>query len=440
MTKASFTRLARDAKHIASSTTQSDRRPNPNWKEVLLLNSRKQPFGNLANAIAAFREAPEWHGVLGHDTFAHRTVALSAPPWMPATNAWAPVGWADRDDALATEWLQHHEIAAGLETTRAAVETVACGRQFHPVLDYLGGLVWDQRKRLDRLTSTYLGAVRTPYMETVGRCALIGAVARIKQPGCKLDTVPIIEGPQGIKKSSAIRVLGGLWFTDEIADFGSKDAAMQAASAWFIEIAELDAMSKAETSKVKAFISRTTDRFRPPFGRRVVESKRPSVFWGTTNSDQYLKDETGARRFWPIQAGKIDLDALARDRDQLFAEAVYLFDRGDPWWMTTADIELDARSEQRARYVADPWEEPVSRYAHQHENLSIREVLADVFNMADQEMDQRSQNRVAACLQQLDFERYRQRVPGRSSPEWRYRRTSTEADNATGRGNADPSL
>ncbi len=393
------------------------------WQSRLILNSRNLPQPLLANAMTAIASAPEWVGVLGFDVFTRQTVALRPPPWGGVgANSWIVRQWSDRDDVLATDWLQHRGVTVGIEATRLAVEAVATSHSFHPVVDYLGEIVWDGRRRLEGWLSRYLGAEPSPYLGAVSKCTLISAVVRIMEPGCKVDTVPIIEGAQGTRKSSAIRTLGGAWFTDEISDFGSKDAAMQAAGAWFIEIAELDAMSKADTSKVKAFISRTTDRYRPPFGRRLIESKRPSVFWGTTNSDTYLKDETGARRFWPIRAGRIDIEALAQDRDQLFAEAVMLYEMGEPWWMSDADIELAARMEQKDRYVQDPWQDSIAQYAECHDNVSINEVLADVFKLSADAMDQKARNRVVACLKQIEFERYRKRVPGKPSAEWRYRR------------------
>ncbi|HEY2528179.1 MAG TPA: virulence-associated E family protein, partial [Xanthobacteraceae bacterium] len=163
------------------------------------------------------------------------------------------------------------------------------------------------------------------YTAAVGTCMLIAAVARIYEPGCKADAVPIFEGKQGLLKSTAIKTMFYPWFTDELADLGSKDAAMQTRGIWGIEISELDAMTRGEVSKIKAFVSRTTDRFRPPYGKRVIESKRSCVFVGSTNSDDYLKDASGARRFQPVDlgvTGDIDIEGLRRDRDLLWAEAV----------------------------------------------------------------------------------------------------------------------
>ncbi len=211
-------------------------------------------------------------------------------------------------------------------------------------------------------------------MRAVWKCFLISAVARVYEPGCKADHVPIIEGPQGIWKSSAVEALASPWFTDELADLGSKDAAMQTHAAWIIEVAELDSMGKPEVSKIKAFISRTVDRFRPPYGRRVIEAPRQCVFVGTTNSSEYLKDATGARRFWPVKAGKIDLAAIKRDRDQLWAEAVTLHKEGVVWWPDANTTRL-AEVEQAARLVPHPWLENIEKHIEGKDETSVADIL-----------------------------------------------------------------
>ena len=158
--------------------------------------------------------------------------------------------------------------------------------------------------RLEEWVITYLGAEDTPLNRAVGSRWMISGVARILQPGAKVDHMLILEGPQGAKKSSALKTLAGAeWFTDELAEIGSKDAAQQMRGIWVIEIAELDAISRAEVSRIKAFLSRTTDRYRPPYERYVVEMPRQCVFAGSVNPDTYLRDETGNRRFWPVRCG-----------------------------------------------------------------------------------------------------------------------------------------
>ena len=169
--------------------------------------------------------------------------------------------------------------------------------------------------------SYFLGVPDSPFVRAVGAKWMISAVARIFKPGCKADCALILEGLQGLGKSTAARVIADPWFSDEIAEFGSKDAAMQLSGVWVIELAELDSMNRAGVDVVKSFISRSNDRFRPPYGRRVTEVRRQCVFVGTVNGNDYLKDETGGRRFWPVQCESIDIDALRRNRTQLWAEA-----------------------------------------------------------------------------------------------------------------------
>ena len=225
-------------------------------------------------------------------------------------------------DLLTTEWLQREEISVNSAVAAQAVEAAARDSSLHPVKEYLDFLEHDGTSRLESWLSEYMGAAPSAYHREVGRTILIAAVARIFEPGCKVDTVPIFEGAQGVRKSN--KTLFYPWFGDELADLGSKDAAMQTRGVWGLEISELVAMSRGEVSRIKAFISRTIDRFRPPYGSRIIESPRSCVFWGTTNADGYLKDETGGRRFLPIKIGNIEVERLEQDRDQLWAEAVLL--------------------------------------------------------------------------------------------------------------------
>jgi predicted P-loop ATPase len=373
--------------------------------------------------MTALRDAPEWETVLAHDEFAMNTIAIGPPPWALDPSNWCSRPWTDNDDVLTAEWLHHHKIGVSVIVTHQAVEAVARERMVHPPLDYLESLEWDGRVRLDHWLRDYLGAPDSTYTKSIGRHSLIAAVARLRQPGCKVDTVPIIEGPQGIFKSSALRLLFDPWFSDELADLGSKDAAMQMRGAWLIEISELDAMSRTEVSRIKAFISRSTDRFRPPYGHHVIESPRECVFWGTTNSDAYLKDETGGRRFWPIKAGKIDLDGLGAARDQLWAEASALHRGGAAWWIVNPEAARIAEGEQRARYVGDPWDDPIASYlATCTAAVSIEDLLTGAIGMERSRWSQAESNRVARCLIAHGWVRFQVRTGDKRT--WKYRRGS----------------
>jgi hypothetical protein len=185
----------------------------------------------LANAITAFRECLSWQGVLSYDAFGMQAVLDDAPPWHPHIQ-WTPRAWTPQDDLLAADWMQRQGIGINVATTAQAVEAVARDRQFHPVIDYLESLEHDGEIRTKGWLTRYLGAAPSAYHDQVGRSMLVAAAARILEPGCKADSVPILEGPQGARKSTAIKALFDPWFTDEIADLASKDSAMQTRGVW----------------------------------------------------------------------------------------------------------------------------------------------------------------------------------------------------------------
>lgn len=393
-----------------------------NWKDALLVNSNGGIRSVLANALTALRSASEWQGVLARNEFAHVTILQSQPPWIAvAPKGRFPRPWSPNDDLLTTEWLHRQGIFVSVETTGQAVETVARENRFHPVRQYLNGLTWDGTHRIDSWLADYLGVSHTPYSSAVGARWMISAVARIFEPGCKADCCLILEGKQGIRKSTALKVLGQPWFTDEISDLGSKDAAMQVRGIWIIEIAELDSMSRAEVGKVKAFMSRTTERFRPPFGKRVIESPRQCVFAGSVNHSTYLRDETGGRRFWPVDCKKeeINVDGLAAVRDQLWAEAMTLYLDGKPWWLDSVSLDQEALEEQSERYEGDPWDDRIREWIEAFESVSIVEILEHCIQKRIDQWTQQDRNRIARSLRSFGWERFH--AGTRSSRQWRYR-------------------
>jgi predicted P-loop ATPase len=326
---------------------------------------------------------------------------------------------------MTTEWLQQNRISVSLGVAENAIELVAKERLYHPVLEYLDDLEWDGLPRIDQWMSKYLGTVEDDYTRTVSRCFLISAIARIREPGCKVDTLPILEGLQGIGKSTVAETLFQPWFSDEIADLGSKDAAMQTAGVWCIEIAELDAMSRGEVSKIKAFISRKVDRFRPPYGRRVAEFLRQCVFVGTTNSTGYMKDETGGRRYLPITCIKLNVTGLREVRNQLWAEADHLYQAGVAWWIVNPKVLKLAESQQAGRFAGDPWDDLVAEYLESRskselESVTVATILDEAICMRTDQQGQTEQNRVARILRAMGWERYQKRT-GVNKRSWCYR-------------------
>jgi predicted P-loop ATPase len=391
------------------------------WRDGLLLNLNGTVKPVLANAITALRGAPEWAGVLAYNEFAHFTVLQKAAPWMKP-DAEVPADWTPNHDTLTTEWLHHQGIFISTDVAGQAVEAVARERPFHPVRSYLKDLTWDGTHRLQAWLPNYLGVEPSPYAAAVGSRWLISAVARVFEPGCKADCCLILEGEQGIRKSTALRVLAQPWFTDEIADLGSKDAALQTRGVWVIEIAELDSMSCSDIGKIKAFMSRMTDRFRPPYGKRPIDSPRQCVFAGSVNHGTYLRDETGGRRFWPVEckAAVIDVDTLADVRDQLWAEATSLYFDGKPWWLDSVSLNREAAEEQANRYEGDPWDELILTWARERDSVSIADVLTVCLEKKKDMWTQADRNRVARCLRAHGWSRFN--AGPRQAREWRYKR------------------
>jgi predicted P-loop ATPase len=233
---------------------------------------------------------------------------------------------------------------------------------FDPVRDYLDSLVWDGKTRLDRWLVDYCRAADTPLNRAFGRKVLMAAVRRVRTPGCKFDFILVLEGEQGIGKSTMLRILAGeANFSDnEILGLDKREQQEAVQGVWIYEIAELDGIHKSEVTKVKLFASKTVDSARPVYGRSKVDRPRRAIFVATTNEDTYLRDTTGNRRFWPVKVGRIDLTGITRDRDQLWAEAAVAEASGEPLTISE-ELWSAAADQQRSRMNPDAWEEIIRR-------------------------------------------------------------------------------
>jgi predicted P-loop ATPase len=255
--------------------------------------------------------------------------------------------------------------------------------------------------------TAHLGVTCTPYSQAIGKMFLISMVARIMDPGCKADHMIVLEGPQGAMKSTACRVLAGeRYFADSLPDITHKDSMSYLRGLWLIEAAEMHAMTKAEVTALKAYITRQVERFRPSHGRLEVIEPRQCVFAGTTNKEVYLRDETGGRRFWPVRVGRIDIEALARDRDQLFAEAMVQYRAGAKWW-PDKDFEHDHIVPQQAeRYDADAWEDVIAAWLSTPRGVvTVGSVARFALGIEGRHLGRLEQNRIMAIMERLGWQR-----------------------------------
>jgi predicted P-loop ATPase len=375
----------------------------PDWRDLLACDRYGTPLATASNVLIALRQAPEWKGVLALDQFHQRSFFVKQPPW-PTTRT-MPKPFEDADEARCLVWMQENGMpACRMEAVHQALAVVIDDRPFHPIRDFLDARRWDGKPRLATWLTVYLGVEPIEnYTGPIGTCWMISAVARIYQPGCPAKYCIILEGPQDLGKSTALEILAGEYYTDDIAELGTKDASMQVGNAWIVELSELASVHKARVEATKAFMSRKTDHFRKPFGRHVIDQERQSVLAATVNPDdgEYLPDQTGNVRFWPVFCTAIDLESLRRDRDQLWAEAVHRYKNGEKWHIEDEDALTIAREQQEARTHVDSWTDIVAQYlrdnAYRHA-VTTTHILSKVLFIHSKDHDKPKQSRIAIIM------------------------------------------
>jgi predicted P-loop ATPase len=394
-----------------SSRSSGTRKPTvPLPKDQIVTDERGRLVANVANVLAVLRNVSDVERCFAYDEMRCAAVLVAPLPSVTGKieNEADERGIREVRDTDATqlqEWLQHVGLPKiGREQVFQAVDLRALERAYHPVRDYLDSLRWDGVARIEELL--YFGAESSPYTLGIGKMFPCAMVARIFEPGCKADYMPVIEGSQGILKSTALRVLGGEWFSDSLPHISDgKEAKHHLRGKWLIEIAEMSSFSKVETAQLKAFLTRTEEQYRPAYGRKEVTEPRQCAFAGTTNKNLYLRDETGGRRFWPITALAILIGDLKRDRDQLFAEAVKLYRGGAKWWPDEAFERKSIRPQQDARYEADPWQEPVADYLVGRTTTTVGQVLRLGLFVDTPRLGTHDMRRISSILEKLGWRR-----------------------------------
>lgn len=372
-----------------------------------------KPHRSQKNARVALRKM----GVtVTYDAFARRHLLSGLAGFGPLL-----------DDAALTRMKlrveEEFNLPFGKERWFEIVTNEARKASFHPVRDYLDTLTWDREPRVQDWLVAYAGAEDSEYVRAVGQLVLVAAVRRVRQPGCKFDEMVVLESKQGTNKSSALAIMAVReeWFADDLPlNADSKVVIEQVSGRWLVELAEMKGMRRGEIESVKSMLSRRVDKARLAYGRMPTEQPRECIFFGTTNDQQYLRDMTGNRRFWPVAIEKFDLKAIRKDRDQLWAEAAHLEAEG-------ASIRLPERlwalagEQQSAREIADPWFEILAlRLEGVTGKLAARQVW-EMVGLSDFSRRGQDHNlRLAAVMQALGWERPKGKLRIHGQPQSAY--------------------
>ena len=360
-----------------------------------------KPLLNHLNVMVALQYAPEWKDVFVFNELKQKAQAVKPPP----IGGKVPRDWTDADDTETVVWFQRNGIQiVSREMVGSCVQAWAKRHSINPLRQWLESLQWDGEPRVDGWLSTYFGVSPSSYAVSVGRYWLISGVARVLKPGpVQADHMLVLEGDQGIGKSTGLRALAGdEYFTDSMPDISSKDAQIHALNYWVIEMSELSALGKAEVEAVKSFIGKQMETFRRPYGHHEETVRRYCIFAGTTNRSDYLKDETGNRRFWPVKCTHADVARIAADREQLWAEAVALYRDGAKWWPENSKLLEAIEAEQAERMEGDPWQVEIERFVEAKDRVTAESVLIEL-GVEIPDMTQLHRRRVGKCLRECGF-------------------------------------
>lgn len=332
------------------------------WAEKLERHHKSgEPLPTAGNVELLLTHGP-WRGVLAYDAFGNTEVVRRPLPWRDRERpgrSYEP--WLGADDKRLQHWFAKAHGINSAKTIQNAFTEVVHKHTFHPIRSYVESAVWDGVARAERIFITYLGADDTHYVKQVTRKMLLAAIARLYQPGTKFDQMLVLVGPQGAGKSSILAKLGREWFSDSLRTFENKEAGEHLQSGWIFEIGELSAMKKTEVEEVKAFLSKTEDRYRVAFDRQVSEFPRKCVFFGTTNTREFLRDTSGNRRFWPVvvvpeRSERNHWDHLTDEEvRQIWAEVLCWFKAGETL-MLDNEARAEAERQQAAHMESDPRE------------------------------------------------------------------------------------
>jgi predicted P-loop ATPase len=345
--------------------------------------------------------------LLKYNQFANKISFTGKAPWHTELQEY----WEDLDLAECRKWMDQRLTMPFSETVmKDAALQASLTYKYHPIRDWINSLRWDGEDRLDRMLIDYTGCPDNPYIRAVSKNTLIAAVARVFKPGCQHDSMLVLEGKMGTGKTSFARIIGGKWYGDVKLDFKKIPDTIQAMQeCWIIEASELSFMKFADAESVKRFLTLTHDKARFAYGQYSGTYPRQSIFIGTVNPDKgqgYLSDADGNRRYWPVPTTNIDLVALERDREQLFAEAYHRYKLGEKWHIEDPNIIKMANEEAELRVGRDPWDETIAHWLTQEHLLPLtgQYIANGALSLKGREYDKFSATRIARCMRKLGYE------------------------------------
>jgi predicted P-loop ATPase len=399
------------------------------WRSLIRRSDTGKPIVDIRNVLIILRNEPAFRGCFGFDEMHQAIKVLDYPPICGGAEGGAePPRFADREDSTRLqEFLQQLGLARlGREAVEDALAEFARERTFHPVRDYLNkvGDAWDGQPLIGQFLHLGLGCPDDEYHRQIGGMFLMSMVARVMRPGCQCDYMLVLEGPQGEEKSKFCRLLAGEdYFSDHLPRLEGDQVrvSMHMRGKWLIEISELSAFSKSEAGALKAFLTRREEIYCPKYERKERREARQGVFVGTTNDDEYIRDDTGGRRYWPAKVVKVDLDWVERHRDALFGEAVKLIRNKHQYWPDRLFEKSIIAPKQDARQVFDQWTDRVLEIAMELEVVTIPAVWEKMgTNEADgsvrtdiTKLDMVAQKRIGGILKKhylKDQDKYGKRI------------------------------
>jgi len=351
------------------------------------------PHATIGNVALVLTRHPDLKQKIWLDTFRGRIYHALRGSRLP---------WTDADELRLTAWFnQSLQLAKfSLELIRHGVQLVAHNNARNSVTEWLNSLTWDGTSRLEDWLSDCLGVPKTPFTIAIARNWLVSMVARAFRPGCQADHMPVLEGSSGAGKSSALVILGGEWYRAAPQAFGSKEFLEAIQGSWLVEIPDMVGFGRREHSDIISAITTRSDVYRASYGRNAEEHPRVTIFAATSETGEYLSDSRGKRRYWPLVCSEINLETLARNRDQLFAEATYAFHNGATWHEVPAD---EASIEQSAREEQDVWLERIRDFLGNRNAATIAEIAQQALYIEVGKQCHSDKKRIAKCLQQLGF-------------------------------------